>query len=97
MRHITMYDGEPRGEILAKISRSRLLRRYLGRPYLRANTWIWRNLVGGGTPAGILTGYIRASRGLLPWLPGWTASAAAATSAHGAHSSVLHTVGSETS
>ena len=34
-----------------------MLRRYLGRPYLRANAWIWRNLVAGGTPAGILTGY----------------------------------------
>ena len=32
MRHITMCDGAPRGETLAKISQSRLLRRYRADP-----------------------------------------------------------------
>src|SRR5207244_12590888 len=29
---------------LARMSQSRFLRKYLGRPYLRMNIWIWRHL-----------------------------------------------------
>ena len=30
--------------VLSRMSQSRFLRKFLGRPYLRMNMWIWRRL-----------------------------------------------------